>query len=97
LAATVETVAVILLTWTVGLPGSSHAETTFTGRRNVGIDFDVNIVQTSVKSGTSTTRNENVRFRFTCGNLVWLSGTEKGRSHSQDERKQDGKDWLLHV
>jgi hypothetical protein len=87
-----------LLTWTVGLPGSSHAETTFAGWGNVSVGLDFIIVQAGIKvrGGITAARNKDGGRCFHSGNLVRLSGTEKGGGHAQDQGKQDGKDWLLH-
>ena len=80
------------LTWTIGLPGSSHAETTLAGRSDVAIGLDFIVIEAGIKDSASSTGDEN---RFG-GNLVRDSGTVKGRSAAHDDGKQENKDSVLH-
>jgi hypothetical protein len=83
------------LTWTVGLPGSSHAETALARRGNIGVSFNFIIVQTGIKARrcSSTWGEDRVCLGRDLVGSCWL---EKGGSGSNKEGQQEGKDRLLH-
>lgn len=87
---------IITRTWTVGLPGSSHAETTLAGGGDVGVSFDFFIVQPSIKgrSPSTTARDENVA--FDSRKLVRSRRAEKRCGRTKKEGKEKGGNSLLH-
>jgi hypothetical protein len=85
------------LTWTIGLPGSSHAEATLAGGSDVAIGFDFVVVEAGIKDiGTSTTGDENGLVDFRGGHLVGNGGTVKGGAATDDDGEQESEDGVLH-
>lgn len=80
------------LTWTIGLPGSSHAEATLAGWSDVAIGLDFIVVKASIKLRASSTWEED---SFS-GHLVWDSRAVEGSSATDDDGKQESKDSVLH-
>ncbi len=71
------------LTWTIGLPGSSHAETTLAGRSDVAVGLDFIVIEAGIEDSTSSTGDED----GFGGNLVRDSGTVKGGCAADDDGK----------
>lgn len=67
----------LYLTWTIGLPGSSHAKATLAGGSDVAIGLDFVVVKAGIEDGgTSTTGDEDGL--VDSGDLVWNSRAVKG-------------------
>jgi len=81
--------------WTIGLPGSSHAETTLAGRGNVGVLSDLRIIQAGIHYRSSTAREQG-RLGFSFNDLVRRNRAEEGSSRSNKEGKQKSVDSVLH-
>jgi hypothetical protein len=71
------------LTWTIGLPGSSHAKATLAGWSDVAIGLDFVVVKAGIESGTSTTWDKDGL--VDSGDLVRGSRAVKGGSSADDD------------
>ena len=80
------------LTWTIGLPGSAHAEATLAGGSDVAIGLDFIVVEAGVKDITQSTGVED---NF-AGNLVRGHGAVEGGSAADNDGNQESKDSVLH-
>ena len=85
------------LTWTIGLPGSSHAKATLARGSDVTIRFDLSIIKTRIKAfGASTTGNKDCLVDLRSGNLVGCHGAVKGGYSTDDDGEQESKDGIFH-
>ena len=85
------------LTWTIGLPGSSHAKATLARGSDVTIRFNLSIIKTRIKAfGASTTGNKDCLIDLRSRNLVRCHGAVKGGYSTDDDGEQESKDGILH-
>lgn len=89
-----------MLTWTVGLPGSSHAETALARGRNVRVSLNGRVIEAGVTEwriagGGTSTGHKDVGADVG-RNLVRDCGLKEGRGSTEEEGKEEGGNGGLH-